>query len=231
MAERARDLVRQTCKAHGGDYPGCSAPNLPLISVLPNAAAWQNTLECRAQRPTDIPTATQTLDALRSVPSMFNFSRQAPRFCSRGRSTGRTRCSCCGTSTRSAYTGHMTFTKAQLIRPNVAYCVAGKVNSAGKLYLVIQPVRPDTDIPGLPQFPFLPTAWEVPYRLNTGWCPILDSPADSFCPALRIRVRQLQNRRCSQRQNRRFRSCFRPTLPGNSNSCSLCGRCRASRAL
>ena len=36
------------------------------------------------------------------------------------------------------------FTKAQLIRPNVAYCVAGKVNSAGKLYLVIETVRPDT---------------------------------------------------------------------------------------
>jgi hypothetical protein len=36
------------------------------------------------------------------------------------------------------------FTKAQLIRPNVAYCVAGKVNSAGKLYLVIESVRLDT---------------------------------------------------------------------------------------
>jgi len=36
------------------------------------------------------------------------------------------------------------FTKAQLIRPNVAYCVAGRVNSAGKPYLVIESVRPDT---------------------------------------------------------------------------------------
>ena len=36
------------------------------------------------------------------------------------------------------------FTKALLIRPDVAYCVAGKVNSAGKLYLVIESVRPDT---------------------------------------------------------------------------------------
>jgi hypothetical protein len=34
------------------------------------------------------------------------------------------------------------FTKAQLIRPNVAYCIAGKVNSAGQLYLVIESVRP-----------------------------------------------------------------------------------------
>jgi hypothetical protein len=36
------------------------------------------------------------------------------------------------------------FSKAQLIRPGVAYCVSGKVNSADKLYLVIQSVRPDT---------------------------------------------------------------------------------------
>lgn len=36
------------------------------------------------------------------------------------------------------------FTKAQLIRPHVAYCIAGKVNSAGKLYLVIESARPDT---------------------------------------------------------------------------------------
>ena len=36
------------------------------------------------------------------------------------------------------------FTKAQLIRPGVAYHVAGKVNSADKLYLVIESVRPDT---------------------------------------------------------------------------------------
>jgi hypothetical protein len=36
------------------------------------------------------------------------------------------------------------FTKAQLLRPGVAYCVAGKVNSADKLYLVIESVRPDT---------------------------------------------------------------------------------------
>ena len=36
------------------------------------------------------------------------------------------------------------FTKAQLIRPGVAYRVAGKVNSADKLYLAIESVRPDT---------------------------------------------------------------------------------------
>ena len=36
------------------------------------------------------------------------------------------------------------FTKALLIPPDLAYCIAGKVNSAGRLYLVIESVRPDT---------------------------------------------------------------------------------------
>ena len=36
------------------------------------------------------------------------------------------------------------FSKAQPIRPGVAYCIAGKVNSADKLYLVIESVRLDT---------------------------------------------------------------------------------------
>lgn len=36
------------------------------------------------------------------------------------------------------------FSKACIIRPSVAYCVAGKVNSADKLYLVIESVRPDS---------------------------------------------------------------------------------------
>jgi hypothetical protein len=39
------------------------------------------------------------------------------------------------------------FTKALLIQPNVAYRVAGKVNSADKLYLVIESARPDTKRP------------------------------------------------------------------------------------
>ena len=36
------------------------------------------------------------------------------------------------------------FTKAQLISPDQAYCIAGKVNSGDKLYLVIESVRSDT---------------------------------------------------------------------------------------
>ena len=36
------------------------------------------------------------------------------------------------------------FTKALLIPPDLAYCIAGKVNSADRLYLVIESIRPDT---------------------------------------------------------------------------------------
>ena len=36
------------------------------------------------------------------------------------------------------------FTKALLIPPDMAHCIAGKVNSAGRLYLVIESARPDT---------------------------------------------------------------------------------------
>ena len=36
------------------------------------------------------------------------------------------------------------FTKAQLIPLDQAHCIGGKVNSANKLYLVIESVRPDT---------------------------------------------------------------------------------------
>ena len=36
------------------------------------------------------------------------------------------------------------FTKRLRLMPNRPYCVAGKVNSAGTLYLVIESVKPDT---------------------------------------------------------------------------------------
>jgi hypothetical protein len=36
------------------------------------------------------------------------------------------------------------FSKTHHLVPGQAYCVAGKVNSADKLYLVIESVRPDT---------------------------------------------------------------------------------------
>jgi len=39
------------------------------------------------------------------------------------------------------------FTKSLLLRPGVAYSVAGKVNSADKLYLVLESVRLDTKHP------------------------------------------------------------------------------------
>jgi hypothetical protein len=45
-------------------------------------------------------------------------------------------------STRRVYRLH-DFTKSRIITPAKYYCVSGKVNSADKLYLVIESVRPD----------------------------------------------------------------------------------------
>jgi hypothetical protein len=53
------------------------------------------------------------------------------------------------------------FSKAQLIWPGVASCVPGKVNSADKLYIVIESVRMDTNPAGFPLLLFLLTAREV----------------------------------------------------------------------
>jgi hypothetical protein len=46
-------------------------------------------------------------------------------------------------STRRVYRLH-DFTKSQVLTPGQYYCVFGKVNSADKLYLVIESVKPDT---------------------------------------------------------------------------------------
>ena len=45
-------------------------------------------------------------------------------------------------STRRVYRLH-DFNKTQIITPNQYWCVSGKVNSADKLYLVIESVKPD----------------------------------------------------------------------------------------
>jgi len=45
-------------------------------------------------------------------------------------------------STRRVYRLY-DFTKSRIITPGQYYCVSGKVNSADKLYLVIESVRPD----------------------------------------------------------------------------------------
>jgi len=44
--------------------------------------------------------------------------------------------------------------------PDQYYCVSGKVNSADKLYLVMESVKVDTKHPGLPRFLLLLTARE-----------------------------------------------------------------------
>jgi hypothetical protein len=45
-------------------------------------------------------------------------------------------------STRRVYRLY-DFTKSQIITPDQYYCVFGKVNSADKLYLVVESVKPD----------------------------------------------------------------------------------------
>lgn len=45
-------------------------------------------------------------------------------------------------STRRVYRLY-DFTKSRIITPDKYYCVSGKVNSADKLYLVIESVKPD----------------------------------------------------------------------------------------
>lgn len=45
-------------------------------------------------------------------------------------------------STRRVYRLY-DFTKSRIITPGQYYCVSGKVNSADRLYLVIESVRPD----------------------------------------------------------------------------------------
>ena len=45
------------------------------------------------------------------------------------------------------------FSKCHLPRPGMAYCVAGKVNSTDKLYLVVESIRPDTKPRGVSTAP------------------------------------------------------------------------------
>ena len=72
---------------------------------------------------------------------MFNFSANRLLLLSR------TDCERCvvflmkDDSTRRVYRLY-DFTKSRIIRPGQYYCVSGKVNSADKLYLVIESVRP-----------------------------------------------------------------------------------------
>jgi hypothetical protein len=46
-------------------------------------------------------------------------------------------------STRRVYRLY-DFTKSLILTPGQYYCVSGKVNSADKLYLVVESVKPDT---------------------------------------------------------------------------------------
>jgi len=51
--------------------------------------------------------------------------------------------SLCSTIPLTAFYRLYDFTKAHALEPSSYYCVSGKVNSADKLYLVIESVKPD----------------------------------------------------------------------------------------
>lgn len=90
---------------------------------------------------------------------MFNFSANNLSLLSR------TECKSCAVfvmkdlHTRRVYRLY-DFTKAQSITPDHLWCVSGKVNSADKLYLVIESVKADTRNSVCPNTPADPDAQE-----------------------------------------------------------------------
>jgi hypothetical protein len=92
---------------------------------------------------TALPTGRGLQLPLVVFPPMFNFSANHLLLLSR------TECRSCAVflmqdrSTRRVYRLY-DFTKSLALEAHVFYCVAGKVNSAGKLYLVIESVKRDT---------------------------------------------------------------------------------------
>ena len=62
-------------------------------------------------------------------------------------------------STRRVYCRY-DFTRTHTIAPGEYYCVSGKVNSADKLYLVIESVKSEPSTTAIPQFRQQRTAQE-----------------------------------------------------------------------
>ena len=80
------------------------------------------------------------------VPSMFNFSANHLALISRSEYRSCIVFVMRDDSTHRVYRLY-DFTKTQQILPHGYYCISGKVNSADKLYLVIEFVKPDTSNP------------------------------------------------------------------------------------
>ena len=74
--------------------------------------------------------------------SMFNFSANHLTLLSRTEYRSCAVLMVLDQSTHRVYRMH-DFTKAHALEPDSYYCVSGKVNSADKLYLVIELVKPD----------------------------------------------------------------------------------------
>ena len=107
------------------------------------------------------------------------------------------------------------FTKAQLIPPDMAHCIAGKVNSAGRLYLVIESVRPDTKHAAvIPMLLLMLTAREgrLSSRRQRFAHPANCRATPQIAARDRSRVPRRRCRRSPRRQNRRKRCSFKPAL-------------------
>ena len=92
--------------------------------------------------------------------------------------------------------------QSQLILPDKAYCVAGKVNSADKLYLVIESVRPDAK------------------HTQSSNAPVPDDGAGARICAEAVSKEKLapvvacrSGRRCRCVRRSRSRRCWRPSSP------------------
>jgi hypothetical protein len=86
--------------------------------------------------------AGATAPALRFIDPMFNFSANHLILFSRTEYRSYVVFVMKDDSTRRVYRLY-DFTKSHVITPDKCYCVSGKVNSADKLYLVLESVRPD----------------------------------------------------------------------------------------
>ena len=98
-------------------------------------------------------------------------------------------------STRRVYRLY-DFTKSRIITPGEHYCVSGKVNSADKLYLVIESVKPDTNTRALPRLLFLLTAregglWADPLKQGINSLLLVATLAAGADVCLRINHRRL----------------------------------------
>src|SRR4029077_4751123 len=109
----------------------------PRCGDIPDGGVHQVTPQRRCQWAREPGSRSQVLS------SMFNFSANHLLLLSRMEYRTCAVLLMRDDSTRRVYRLH-DFTKSQTPTPGQYYCVSGKVNSADRLYLVIESIKPDT---------------------------------------------------------------------------------------